>query len=324
MLATATTPISQSKQRNGGLDIIRLALACMVVLAHSSFFLIIGPDAHFFFLNGVARIIVPFFFVMSGYFFEAQTRNGIWPWARRVLSFYLIWTLLYLPIILIFEDFSLLRLGFYTIFGYAHLWFLPALLGGGLVFHLLRNIGNRRLIVLAVLLVAAGAALQYYENMTYDMAHLAYRRVHEAESRNFLFLGFPYVAIGVVIRRTGFAEGKIKTRDWGLVGVGIAALIGEVGFNFVFMPAEGIYEIVFSSLLVAPMVLRFAKVLPLQLQGRTMRDLSSAIYFSHLLLLIPLRAGVDLSFGELAALTLALDFALAPLLLLLNRRIPLF
>ncbi|WP_373050807.1 acyltransferase family protein [Thalassovita aquimarina] len=324
MLATATIPISQDKPRHGGLDIIRLVLACMVVLAHSSFFLIVSPEAHFYFLNGVARIIVPFFFVMSGYFLEAQTRDGIWPWARRVLSFYLIWSLLYLPIMLIFEDFSLLRFGFYAIFGYAHLWFLPALLGGGLIFHLLRKLGNRRLVGLAVLLVAAGVALQYYENMTYDMAHLAFRRVHEAESRNFLFMGFPYVAIGVVIRRTRFAEGKIQARDWGLLGLGIAALAGEVGFNSVFMPAEGIYEVVFSAVLVAPMLFRFARVLPLRLRGRTVRDLSSAIYFSHLLLLVPLRAGFDLSFGELAALTLALDFALAPLLLMLNRRIPLF
>ncbi|MYM54030.1 acyltransferase family protein [Thalassovita mangrovi] len=324
MLATATTSIPQARPRHGGLDIIRLVLACLVVLAHASFFLTIGPEVNFVFLNGVARIIVPFFFVMSGYFFEAQTRDGIWPWARRVLSFYLIWTLVYLPIILIYEDFSPLRLGFYALFGYAHLWFLPALLGGGLIFHLLRNIGNRRLIVLAVLLVAAAVALQYYEDVTYDMAHLALRRVHEAESRNFLFMGFPFVAIGVVIRRTGFAEGQIGPRDWGLLALALAAMAVEVGFNFRFMPPDGIYEVIFSALLVAPMLFRFAKRLPLQMQGRAVRDLSSAIYFSHLLLLIPLREHFHPPFGALAGLTLALTFALAPLLLMLNRRIPLF
>ncbi|CUH62660.1 Fucose 4-O-acetylase [Thalassovita gelatinovora] len=324
MFATATTSAPYSRQRHGGLDVVRLLLACIVVLAHASFFLTISPEAHYTVNNGVARLIVPFFFVMSGYFFEQQTRAGLWSWVRKVASYYLIWTAIYLPIILIYEDFSLLRLGFYAVFGYAHLWFLPALLGGGVMFHLLRNIGNRQLVILAVSLVAVGVALQYFEDITQDMEHLRYRHAHEAEVRNFLFMGFPFVALGVVIRRTRFAEGELRARDWVLLGLGSIVLFAEIGFNYRYLPTKGIFELVFSAVVMAPLLFRFANALPLRVGGRKLRDLSSAIYFSHLLPLIPLRAGFDLSFGELALLALVLSFALAPLLLRLNRWLPLF
>ena len=138
--------------RNGGIDAARLVLAVMVVMAHCASLQAISPAAHFYFNNGFARVIVPFFLLTTGYFFDRQMARGIGPWVWRVMRVYLGWTLVFLPFVLFYQEISLYRLAMTLVFGFFHLWYLPALVGGMILLYAARNLSDGILMTLAAVL----------------------------------------------------------------------------------------------------------------------------------------------------------------------------
>lgn len=113
----------------------------------------------------LARIAVPFFFSVSGWFLVPRLlregRAALIPFVKKLLLLYGAAALLYLPLNLYnhtLEEsgFALLRDVFFNGTFY-HLWYFPALvLGACLVYGLLRILGPRWAWLPALLLYAAG------------------------------------------------------------------------------------------------------------------------------------------------------------------------
>lgn len=55
--------------RNGALDVLKIAMAFIVVGMHAGFLTDISPIAAYLTANGLFRIAVPVFLLINGYFF---------------------------------------------------------------------------------------------------------------------------------------------------------------------------------------------------------------------------------------------------------------
>ena len=88
--------------RSGGLDWFRLPAALLVVANHTSPLLAFSPEADHVLTQILARVAVPFFLTVSGYFLlpkaEREGRRAVCPFLRRTLLLYLCATLFYLPL----------------------------------------------------------------------------------------------------------------------------------------------------------------------------------------------------------------------------------
>ena len=320
---TTSPPSPGQGARHAGLDLARLVLSICVVLLHSGLFNALGRGAEFAFNNGIVRIAVPFFFLMAGFYFPKDTRAAFHIWLRRVLIIYLCWWVLYLPIMALYQPPVLSRVLLNTAFGFFHLWFLPALIGGGILLHLVRRYADRTLLLLAVSAVIIGAAIQYGENRMLDWPSGPERFDLLNITRNFLFLGFPFMAFGLLLsRRPDAFQMSVAKATW-VLAAALVVLFAESALNLWLFPNGGFFDIYVSLILAGPALLIWAHLLPIWTTGRRLRDLSALIYFSHAMFLFPLRENFGLGALELTAAVLLLCFVTAPLFIFVSRKVPL-
>lgn len=111
------------------LDVLKCVCSILIVGSHS-LPLFSNEFVNILYSEWFFRFCVPLFFISSGYFFSKMNNNEKNRYLKRILSLYLISTLLYLPFILRIyllqgaDTFELIK---YFLFGYGHLWYLSAL-----------------------------------------------------------------------------------------------------------------------------------------------------------------------------------------------------
>ena len=136
----------------GGFDRFRVPAALLVIAIHTGPLLSLNGEANYLLTDILARIAVPFFFSVSGWFLVPRLlregRAALIPFVKKLLLLYGAAVLLYLPLNLYnhpLEEsgFALLRDVLFNGTFY-HLWYFPALvLGACLVYGLLRILGPR-------------------------------------------------------------------------------------------------------------------------------------------------------------------------------------
>lgn len=126
-----------------GIDLAKFIMAVLVVVLHSAPLADISSDMNYLVMNGVTRIAVPYFFAASGFLlfhkmpsypFDLQE---IKKYLRHIFRLYIVWIIIYSPLIL-YQDFfqqqgsAITRFSHMVweivILGWAHLWFLQALI----------------------------------------------------------------------------------------------------------------------------------------------------------------------------------------------------
>lgn len=132
----------QQDQNYGGLDAFRMIAAFLVIAIHTSPLTMLNADADFFLTRILARLAVPFFFMVTGQFILSGSE--IWDYIKKITLLYAAAILIYLPVgiyaghyknltirqalqMLVFDD------TFY------HLWYFPACIIGVLVVYVLRR-----------------------------------------------------------------------------------------------------------------------------------------------------------------------------------------
>ena len=95
-----------TKERQyGGLDYFKLAAAFLVAAIHTSPLASFSADMDFIFTRVIARVAVPFFFMVTGYFLLPQyvfgrsmDRRPLLRCLKKLLYLYLTGIFLYLPV----------------------------------------------------------------------------------------------------------------------------------------------------------------------------------------------------------------------------------
>ncbi len=129
------------QNKGNSLDRFRLIAAGLVIANHTSLLALISPTADFILTRILARLAVPFFFLLTGYFVLSRRkesaldrRRRIYRWCRHILMLYGIAIVLYFPINLYAKQLSGNFLDWIRILWidgtFYHLWYFPAVLIG--------------------------------------------------------------------------------------------------------------------------------------------------------------------------------------------------
>ncbi|MFP1132953.1 acyltransferase family protein [Asticcacaulis sp. W401b] len=271
--------------RNGTIDYLKLCLAIMVVGIHTNLGADINPVASHFLVDYLFRIAVPIFFMINGYYALAVIGNPrrFVRWSLHIWLLFTVWTLIYgfdaLRNIRTVTDIMNL-----TFVGYFHLWYLPAVLAAGGVFHLMRRVSTPWLMALMIIGYAAGLFTQYtgnyhlFRGTVYD--HIFQ---HYPIYRNFLCMGVPFFGIGLLLARHGLSGISRALVNIGLVS-GVLLLLAEYAINRYFGVTEGL-DVLFSLPVLATAV--FLKALQRYEPAETteISDMATLIFFLHPLIL---------------------------------------
>ncbi len=229
-----------TKKSYGGLDVFKMIAAFLVVAIHTSPLTCFGPEADFFLTRVLARLAVPFFFMVTGQFVlsgwvrgENREFRPIRRYLGKTAALYTVSIAIYLPIGVYaghyegLDVWGVLRMLFFDGTFY-HLWYFPALLLGILLVSLAaRFCPPKATAALAALLYLAGLFGDSYWGL---IEGLPLAGVYEAGfqafsyTRNGIFLAPLFLVMGALINPK---EGKKKMTAEGF-GFGAAFVLMTV------------------------------------------------------------------------------------------------
>ncbi len=170
-------------------------------------------------MTSVYNFGVPFFFACSGFLFFFKLQNTgktnhkaiYFRFTRRILLMYFVWSIIYFSFVLLgwiqkgvsHEEIVMYFHKAIVFSTYATIWFLPSLwIGISIVYIIFVRLNTKFLIVVAIVFYLFGALgfsyLQLAEGTFIEKYYLFYRSIFYT-SRNGVFFGFPFVAIGALI-----------------------------------------------------------------------------------------------------------------------------
>lgn len=317
--ALTIPPAAPAPLRNLSLDALKIVMAVMVVGLHAGFLRDVNQLASDYFTNCLFRIAVPTFLVINGYYLERQLDRGVWRWAGRLALLYAIWMALYAPLWLP----GAIRIPAYgrevLFFGYYHLWYLLALLLAGLMVAALRA-RTGVLVLTGAATFLAGIGIQYAGNFHLAPEPLDPLLNRVQTYRNFLLVGYPFLVCGVLIARH---EQKLaRFGSWKLLAGALALLTAEWAANMIWNPKDPVFEIYLSLAVLCPILFLTAKGGRLMGSSRNLGLLATALYLMHIAVL---HFTYDVEMGDTlrTLIGLGVSLALAPLVILANRRLPL-
>lgn len=278
------------KSRNLLLDIFKIALAFMVVAQHGAFLNDISQEGYNLTVQGIFRIAVPIFFIISGYYFTSIfNKERLIIWIKHIFSLYAFWMIFYFLFWFDPTSFTKTYVIRTIIFGYHHLWYLSAMIGAGILTYLFKEKTTLG-IILAFLLFTIGVLIQYLGNyhllsspILNTLANTTF--IH----RNFLFLGFPFFYIGFIINKKRIME-KTKTNSLILITfLSSCLLLSESWFNSVYSLKDNGFDNLLFLVLVCPLLFILLLRSKLKTENKNIALVSTAIYLIHPFWLIVLR-----------------------------------
>lgn len=286
-------------KRDLALDLLKVLLAAFVVGIHSYFLKGSGTLAGDLLGNGLFRVAVPVFFIINGYYLTRILADGnLLPWFRKVILLYVVWMIVFLPFYLPGELSLSSCIRFFKVLflGYHHIWYLSAYITSGVLIYLLRKQSTRFLAIASVVLFLAGVALQYVRAyVSFSYTGLNSLLDMEWVSRNFLFIAFPFMVTGVLIRRHSLEKRLVPGLVWGLLVAGLALLLLEAGRNYLLLKAtRHSFDCLLTLGLVCPVLFIAIIKLPWTHASKRLSDLSMVVYFVHPLFISLLVDGLAL------------------------------
>jgi surface polysaccharide O-acyltransferase-like enzyme len=193
-------------QRNTNIDILKVVLAFMVIAGHlfPTNEIISKTGTFYYYINGFIRITIPVFLMISGYYLRNHIKNREYlkKYGIRILKLFLVWQIIYLPIIFslyLKKQVDLERVIYDIIYGTGHLWYLIAMAQAVFLIYLTRKLSVNNKMILAFSILFIGYFFQFIlateivKNET-----IVYTNYIIGTTRNFLFFAFPFMLLGTI------------------------------------------------------------------------------------------------------------------------------
>ncbi|EAS44641.1 acyltransferase family protein [Photobacterium profundum 3TCK] len=262
----------------------------MIVALHGGFLKDTSPDLAYFINNGLFRIAVPIFFIISGFFYFSMNHQKKIKWSKKLATIYMTWSVIYSYFWFDFSHPISVRNFLYVINGYHHLWFVPALLYSAFFVVFINKFRVNKFVTI-FLLFSMGFILQHAVFNDYiDIDNVnGFNQLYLY--RNFLFFGLPFFILGNVLAEYEVFFRKIKPLVLPMLIVSFIIMLIETYFNYkLYGDVVGV-DILLSLLILCPFIFLFV------LMGNSINtevflnlaQLSSAIYFIHQFVLIVVR-----------------------------------
>ena len=204
----------RTRQNYGWLDRFRVIVALLAITNHTSALSSIDDTADFFLTRVLARIVVPFFLMVTGQFVAADfltisRKNGprLIKYIKKTSLYYLLSILLYLPIGIYAKQYQGMSIGGalrLLIFDgtFYHLWYFPACIMGMLLIYLMsRKLSLRTMTVISAILYIIGLFGDSYYGLAEKVPVL--NAVYEfgfhifSYTRNGLFIAPLFLVLGI-------------------------------------------------------------------------------------------------------------------------------
>ncbi|MEQ9455292.1 MAG: acyltransferase [Phycisphaeraceae bacterium] len=280
-------------RRNGTLDAVKILMALLVVGIHENPFYEFSESAGYLTGNGLFRIAVPFFLITNGYFYFKADRSRKRAWLRHLVLMYLFWMAVYAPFWLAevgqpASPTAVIKVLFHN--GYHHLWYLLAALYAVLCAECIEcfKLRPHQTLLVAMALLCLGYATQTFAAYTVvsgvDVPSITQSLY---ATRNFLFLGLPFVLIGKLLAtRPEYQIQQDRTACF-MIGVGALILVGEsmIYFNSFWNSAYSWNmannDIYLSVAIISPAIFCLALNHPWNTRHRFLGTMANGIYLVH-------------------------------------------
>lgn len=269
--------------RNLSIDYLKLVLAFLVVLLHLNFLSKNSPELSYVLVNGLFRLAVPLFLVITGfYFYNIDNKEKFKNWLFRIGIMYAIWMLIYSPFW--FKINNLINSVVVIFFGYFVLWYLIGVLFSGTILYFLRNIRANTLLFIALTLYVVGYCLQQLGNLHVFTGVVDKILNWHPISRNFIFDCFTFLTLGFLIKKLNF-DLKYKP-SLILVLISILMVILESRLNYIYISKSEPLDHILSMLLAAPIIFLYVKNLKIMGENKNLALFSTAIFLIHPLFIL--------------------------------------
>lgn len=310
--APAATRGPAAGGRSLAVDLLKIAMAIMVIGIHANPFWRVYPDAGLVTGDGLFRLAVPVFLVVNGYFFLPQAQDGRgWAYVRRIVGLYVLWSLLYLP--LSWRDYTVQSpagLVVLILNGYWHLWYLSSLAVAAAVAVLVHRWASGPLAGLAALTFAGGIVMSGLIAWQVIPVYGPVVGSGDILHRNGLLLSLPFFLIGMLMRRHDLPARLPRARVAWLAALGVA-LIPVESILWRVLPPQGVpHDNMIVLALAAPMVVALALKIPGAGRSRDLGLYANGLFFTHIAVCGPLFRWTHLPKELIFALTVAGSFAL--------------
>lgn len=232
--------------RDNGIDLLKFICCLLIVGLHSCLFLDRDPNISYIFMNGISRIAVPLFLIISGYYFYniRDDHIKIKKWIKKLLIPYFVFSFLFIPFWK--ENINLPNLIHFFFMGYFQLWYIPALILSLLVYIFFKN--KTYIIIISSFIFFIFNLLFQYSFAYGHFLSLDYNEI----KRNFFFT-YPYFVIGIMMSKKYQNFKNIKTFYLILCLIFIL-LLGflEVEHNFYFSgkPMDNLFCLPFLCIII--------------------------------------------------------------------------
>ena len=278
--------------KTGSLDSFRLLAAFLVIANHTSPLLSYGEDADFILTRIIARMAVPFFLMVSGYFLYQYIENGdnsyILAFCKKIGFLYALSILLFLPLNLYAGHYEDPNWGFELVKDilvdgtFYHLWYFPGLIVGVIiVVFLVRKIGLKLTIIISVILYSIGLFGDSYYGITEQFPSLEvfYQAV---------FIGADYTRNGVFMVPIFLILGMLLYKGNKTASFSVNLLLFVICFSFLIVEGLLLHYYQFQRhdsmyfMLIPAMYFLFQCLL--QIRGKSsksIRTISTIMYIIH-------------------------------------------
>ena len=282
------------------IDITKYIASLFVVAIHVYTTSPIENTAIFIFINGIARLAVPFFFCCTGYFLAQkgiEKRSVVVTYIFKLLKIYFVWSLVYIPIEFLkmigtntFDLEHILKY-FHIILvegTFIHLWYFPAtILAVGMLHLLIKRLPLKFICLISIILYVIGMLGDGYAGAIHMLPKWAntFMIIYKSlfiTTRNGLFFGLPLVLMGILIYSYKDKLCKINFFPWLVLSL-LVTCIETYLLNYYAFAKD--YNMIIS--IIPSTLFLFCSLLQINItnscNSSKWRNYSSLIYESHLI-----------------------------------------
>lgn len=266
--------------RSLSIDVLKIILAFFVVFLHMHLLRDEYPSLSYVLVNGLFRIGVPVFLIITGYYFYyVDTFDKLKKWSLRTFLLYSIWSIIYIPLWkegMVFTN---------IFFGYHHLWYLIGTLFAGILLFVLRKKSTSVLVATILVLFGIGYTIQLLGNLHYFTGELDSTLNLYPSYRNFLFVCFPFLGIGFLIKKLNIDVKQNPSLPLVLGSIALVIFEAFLNYKLIHLNQKESIDLLISLLIACPLVFLYCKNLPFKTDSKILASLSTAIYLVHPLIM---------------------------------------
>ncbi len=316
------------RTRNLTLDYFKLFLSYLIIVIHLQPLPFSGKLLsinEWLISNGIARIAVPSFLLLNGYFFYDRRNNKekLYSHAKHLILIYIVWTIIYIP----YSNFNPNSIWYSIIIplllGHIHLWYIIALVPSLFVVFFMNKmkLSDKYKILFCIGLFCIG----YYLEIMFMKKDILFG-VYLLLCRNYIFLAVPFVFFGFCLRK--YQNKILKIKKLYIYIILIESIILLIIESYLFYtPNRWPLDFYLSLIIICPTILIVLLMTPkfTKAENSSIAKLSEGVYFIQyfsisVIMLFPL----EISFLAKSFMTFFISLLFSYCIIQLNKKIDLF